>query len=45
MGSSLGFHIVFACIGMTMPWLMAAAQLCYLRTRDPHFRALARAWA
>ncbi|MEY4510150.1 MAG: hypothetical protein RLZZ450_2272, partial [Pseudomonadota bacterium] len=20
MGISLGFHIVFACIGMTMPW-------------------------
>jgi cytochrome bd ubiquinol oxidase subunit I len=45
MGSSLGFHIVFACIGMTMPWLMAAAEYRYLRTREPAFRALADAWA
>ena len=45
MGSSLGFHIVFACIGMTMPWLMAAAQYRYLRTRDPLYQKLADAWA
>lgn len=45
MGSSLGFHIVFACIGMTMPWLMAAAQYRYLRTHDEVYRQLAIAWA
>jgi cytochrome d ubiquinol oxidase subunit I len=45
MGLSLGFHIVFACIGMTMPWLMAAAQLRYMKTRDPVYRALALWWA
>jgi cytochrome d ubiquinol oxidase subunit I len=45
MGVSLGFHIVFACIGMTMPWLMAAAQWRFLRTRDPRYRALALTWA
>jgi cytochrome d ubiquinol oxidase subunit I len=45
MGISLGFHIVFACIGMTMPWLMATAQLRFLRTRDPIYQQLARAWA
>jgi len=45
MGTSLGFHIVFACIGMTMPWLMATAQWYYLRTRDPVYRQLAQAWA
>lgn len=45
MGSSLGFHIVFACIGMTMPWLMAAAQYRYLRTGQPIYRTLADAWA
>jgi cytochrome d ubiquinol oxidase subunit I len=45
MGTSLGFHIVFACIGMTMPWLMAAAQWRFLRTRDPIYQALALAWA
>ncbi len=45
MAVSLGFHIVFACIGMTMPWLMAAAEWRWLRTRDPVYRRLARTWA
>jgi cytochrome d ubiquinol oxidase subunit I len=45
MAISLGFHIVFACIGMTMPWLMAAAQWRYLRTRKPVYLRLARAWS
>jgi cytochrome d ubiquinol oxidase subunit I len=45
MAISLGFHIVFACIGMTMPWLMAAAQWRYLRTRQPVYLQLARAWS
>lgn len=45
MAVSLGFHIVFACIGMTMPWLMAAAQWRFLRTREPIYRELARAWS
>jgi cytochrome d ubiquinol oxidase subunit I len=45
MAVSLGFHIVFACIGMTMPWLMAAAQWRWLRHGDPHDLALAKAWA
>jgi len=45
MGISLGFHIVFACIGMTMPWLMAIAEWRWLKTRDPLYRELATAWA
>ena len=42
MAVSLGFHIVFACIGMTMPWLMAAAQFGYLRTRRNSSRRSSR---
>lgn len=45
MGISLAFHIVYACIGMTMPWLMAAAHYRYLKTRSPVERDLARAWS
>ncbi len=45
MGISLGFHIIFACIGMTMPWLMAIAQWRWLRARDPVYRTLAQSWA
>ena len=45
MGISLGFHIVFACIGMTMPWLMAIASYRWHRSREPLARQLAQAWA
>jgi cytochrome bd ubiquinol oxidase subunit I len=45
MAVSLGFHIVFTCIGMTMPWLMAAAELRYRQTNQPIYRELARAWS
>lgn len=45
MGISLGFHIVFACIGMTMPWLMAISSYRWHKTRDPLARQLAQAWA
>ncbi|MDB4988231.1 MAG: cytochrome bd-type quinol oxidase subunit 1 [Myxococcaceae bacterium] len=45
MGTSLGFQIVFACIGMTMPWQMALASYRWLRTRDPVYRDLAKAWS
>ena len=45
MAISLGFHIIFTCIGMTMPWLMAFAELRYLRTQRPVYRELARAWS
>ena len=45
MAISLGFHIIFTCIGMTMPWLMTVAELRYLRTRRPVYRELSRAWS
>ena len=45
MAVSLGFHIVFTCIGMAMPWLMAAAEWRYMRSGDPLDRELAKAWA
>jgi len=45
MAISLGFHIVFTCIGMTMPWLMALAEWRYLRSGEPVYRELAQAWS
>jgi cytochrome d ubiquinol oxidase subunit I len=45
MAISLGFHIVFTCIGMTMPWLMAMAEWRFLRTGEPVYRELAQAWS
>ncbi len=45
MAVSLGFHIVFASIGVAMPVLMVLAEWRGLRTGDPAFRALAKRWA
>ncbi|MCX6110640.1 MAG: cytochrome ubiquinol oxidase subunit I [Proteobacteria bacterium] len=45
MALSLGFHIVFASIGIAMPFLMALAHLRYLRGGDPVDRDLTKAWS
>jgi cytochrome bd ubiquinol oxidase subunit I len=45
MALSLGFHIVFAAVGIAMPFLMAIAHFQALRTRDPTGRELMRAWS
>lgn len=45
MAVSLGFHIVFACVGMVMPFFMAAAHWKWLKTRDRTYYELTRAWS
>lgn len=45
MAMSLGFHIVFAVIGISMPLLMAVAEGAYLRTGVPVFLELSKRWA
>lgn len=45
MAISLGFHIVFAAIGMAMPLLMVAAEVGWLRTGDRRYYELARIWS
>jgi len=45
MAVSLGFHIVFASVGIAMPLLMVIAEARYLRTGRAVFRDLARRWA
>ncbi len=45
MGVSLGFHIIFACIGMVMPWFMFVAEWKWLRTKNEVYLDLAKAWA
>jgi len=42
---SLAFHMVFAALGIGMPLLMLIAEWRWLRTRQSHFRTLARKWA
>ncbi|MBA2763436.1 MAG: cytochrome ubiquinol oxidase subunit I [Thermoleophilaceae bacterium] len=45
MGTSLGFHIVFASLGMGMPLMMLLAEAAWLRTGDRAWYGLARKWA
>lgn len=44
MGLSLGFHIIFAIVGMVMPVLMALAHYRWLKTHDEDYLALTRWW-
>ncbi len=39
---SLGFHMIFAAMGIGMPVLLLAAEWLYLRTGEAHYRELAR---
>lgn len=45
MALSLSFHIVFAVLGVGMPWLMLWAEWRGLRTGDEQWTALARRWS
>jgi len=45
MAISLGFHIIFAAIGVAMPFLMAAAHWKWLKTGKPVYRDLTQAWS
>src|SRR5829696_6127050 len=45
MAISLGFHIVFAEIGIAMPLLMVLAEWRWRRTGDEAYRVLAKRWA
>jgi cytochrome bd ubiquinol oxidase subunit I len=42
---SLGFHIIFAAIGMAMPVMMILAEWRWIRDADADARALARTWS
>ena len=45
MAISLGFHIVFACIGMVMPFLMARSHWKWLKTGEDVYLGLTKAWS
>jgi cytochrome bd ubiquinol oxidase subunit I len=45
MAVSLGFHIVFAVVGMAMPLFMIIAEWRYIRTGDSMYLDLAKRWA
>jgi cytochrome bd ubiquinol oxidase subunit I len=45
MALSLGFHIIYACIGMVMPFFMAVSHYKWLRSKDPRYQHLTKAWS
>ena len=45
MAISLGFHIIFAVIGIGLPLLMCISEAFWLRTGEAVYRELARRWA
>jgi cytochrome d ubiquinol oxidase subunit I len=45
MAMSLGFHIIFASIGIAMPLLMVIAEGLWLRSGDDTYLKLAKRWA
>jgi cytochrome bd ubiquinol oxidase subunit I len=45
MSVSLGFHIIFACIGITMPFLMVISHWLYLKRKDETYLKLTKAWS
>jgi len=45
MALSLGFHIVFSCIGMVMPFFMAISHFQWLRTKDVTYKNITKAWS
>lgn len=45
MALSLGFHIVFSCIGMVMPFFMAVSHYYWLRTNKIVYKNITKAWS
>ncbi|MCD0489303.1 cytochrome ubiquinol oxidase subunit I [Pedobacter sp. MC2016-14] len=45
MAFSLGFHIVFSCIGMVMPFFMCTAHYFWLKKKSPVFLDVTKAWS
>src|ERR1700712_1386587 len=45
MALSLAFHIIFSCIGMVMPFFMAVSHYYWLKTNDPVYKNVTKAWS
>lgn len=45
MALSLGFHIIFSCIGMVMPFFMAVSHYYWIKTKDVSYLNVTKAWS
>jgi len=43
-GITMGFHIIFATLGVGLPFMMLIAEIMYQRTRDLHYNIMAKRW-
>ncbi|QKS70715.1 cytochrome ubiquinol oxidase subunit I [Paenalkalicoccus suaedae] len=43
--ATLGFHVIFATIGVGIPLMIAIAEWMGIKRNDPHYTLLARRWA
>jgi cytochrome d ubiquinol oxidase subunit I len=45
MALSLGFHIIYSCIGMVMPVFMAVSHYKWIKTKNPVYKNVTQAWS
>ncbi len=45
MALSLGFHIIYSCIGMVMPVFMAVSNYKWIKTGKPVYKNITKAWS
>lgn len=45
MALSLAFHMVFAAVGIGLPFMLVIVEAAHLRTGRPHYKRLAQKWA
>jgi len=45
MALSLGFHIIYSCIGMVMPVFMAVSNYKWIKTKNPVYKNITQAWS
>jgi cytochrome d ubiquinol oxidase subunit I len=45
MALSLGFHIIYSCIGMVMPVFMAISHYKWIKTKNPVYKNITIAWS
>lgn len=41
-GTTMGFHIIFATLGVGLPLMILMAELIYQKTKDPHYAIMAK---
>ncbi|CAN2247647.1 cytochrome ubiquinol oxidase subunit I [Bacillus vallismortis] len=43
-GTTMGFHIIFATLGVGLPLMILVAELVYQKTKDDHYAIMAKRW-